>query len=539
MGAPALCKIAVASFQPKSGCVISAGMTDALSDLDRTPAGGTITVRTLYCTVFVGLVGMQSCLWSFLGMPGWWSVAALVAAAVVAVAIWRADWAGTVSAGTLGVCLAVAVCLMVLGGEGRFVYATTDWQVRDAVLGDLGRFAWPFAYDQPGGAKILRAPLGMYLPPALVGKWAGSRAAELALLVQNSVLAAVVLALGSDMFTTRRAKLIGLGVFIGFSGMDVIGQLLIRRSPLLHLDGWAGMQYSSHVTQAFWVPQHALAGWIFAVLYLLWIRRGVPAVAVFAVMPLLALLSPLALIGCVPFAAHVFVAAARRGALSAGDVLWPVLAGAVCLPGLLYLVSGSASVGAGAAPVNWPLYVTFLALEVGGYCYALWLTRAHMRFGAPAAIITVVLLLVLPLVRIGESFDLTARASIPALAILAVMMAAILTDDRPAADAGVRTRARRLILVVFVVGLATPLGEIARALVWPTSPGVQCSYIGVVPGGAPTYVAPLTSLPWPIRPATVHLVRPVEPAQCWNGPWPSAATGRNTTTHLSPDKFFG
>lgn len=513
-------------------------MTNSLLDTDRTSGPSGISLRALFSLLFIGLVAMQACLWSFLGMPGWWSLVSLSAAALVGSAIWRSDWSGRVSPATLAVCLFTATCLLVLGGEGRFVYATTDWQVRDAVLGDLVRYTWPFGYDQPGGAKILRAPLGMYLPPALIGKWAGIRAAELALLAQNSVLLALVLALGSELFASLRAKAIALGIFTGFSGMDVIGQLLLLRNPMLHLEGWAGMQYSSHVTQAFWVPQHALAGWIFAVVYLLWLRRRAPALALFASMPLIALLSPLALIGCVPFAAHAFVVSVIRRELTVGMVLWPVLAGVICLPGLLFLVAGSASVGGGTATFSWQTYILFLGLEVGAYVYALWLTRAQSHYGSAATIITVVLLILLPLGRIGDSADFTMRASIPALAILAIMMATILTTDGLPAQTADLARARRLILVVFAVGLITPLGEIARALVWPSSPGVQCSYMGVVPGGAPTYVARVSSLPGLIRPATVHLVRPIEPPQCWTGPWPSAATGHNTTTHLSGDKFF-
>jgi hypothetical protein len=85
-------------------------------------------------------------------------------------------------------------------------------------------------------------------------------------------------------------------------------------------------------------------------------------------------------------------------------------------------------------------------------------------------------------------------------------------------------------VLVFAVGLATPAGEIARAVMWPRSPQVVCSYLGVVPGGATTYVAPLRALPEVIRPRA-GLVDRHDPATCWQGRWPDAATGRDAVTH--------
>jgi hypothetical protein len=498
-------------------------------DIDRPRPIHGLSLRAIFFMLFGILVAMQAALWAFLAMPLWWSFVALTGCGAIGWAVWRAQWPGRVSAETLGVCLAVAFCLLLLGGEGRFFYANTDWQVRNAVLGDLARFSWPFAYDQPLGAKILRAPLGMYLLPALIGKWAGSYAAEVALLAQNTVMLALILALGSGLFPERRQRAIALGVFVGFSGMDVFGQILIRHPLSLHLEQWSNLQYSSHATQAFWVPQHAMTGWLFAMLYLLWLRKRAPAIALFAVMPLLALLSPLALMGCVPLAAHVFLSTAIRRDLTPGMILWPALAGAICLPGLLYLTANSGAVGAGGASLNWWVYGIFLTLEVGGYFYALRLTRRQLRFGGTATMLVVAMLAIIPLGRVGDSSDFIMRASIPALAILSVMMAAILAEDGPQDDRAAQRKARWLILVVLAVGLITPLGEIGRALMWPASPRVQCSYMGVVPGGAPTYVAPVSSLPKMIRPKRFTLVRPVEPRHCWDGPWPDGVTGRDSS----------
>ncbi len=90
-------------------------------------------------------------------------------------------------------CAVAAFALTTIGGEGRLFPATADWLIRDAILHDLVQQAWPFAYRIDGKDWTLRAPLGMYLIPALCGKLAGLFAAHLALWAQNTVAIFVVL----------------------------------------------------------------------------------------------------------------------------------------------------------------------------------------------------------------------------------------------------------------------------------------------------------------------------------------------------------
>lgn len=52
----------------------------------------------------------------------------------------------SIGMGTLMTCFLVALGLLLLSGEGRFFYANVDWQVRFAVLRDMGINPWPFVY---------------------------------------------------------------------------------------------------------------------------------------------------------------------------------------------------------------------------------------------------------------------------------------------------------------------------------------------------------------------------------------------------------
>ena len=90
-------------------------------------------------------------------------------------------------------CLGLALVLCLLGGQTHAFFANDDWLIRDAVLADLVARPWPVEYERGGEMLFQRAPLGMYLVPALAGKIAGLGVAHLALLVQNTLVIGTLL----------------------------------------------------------------------------------------------------------------------------------------------------------------------------------------------------------------------------------------------------------------------------------------------------------------------------------------------------------
>lgn len=492
----------------------------ARDDLGTTGHG--IRPATLAGALVSFLVFDQVLLWHFLGLvPPIIVMSALVALPVafwplrrhIAVTSAKLPWK------LLGICFSVSMVVYILGGEGRLFYANTDWQVRGAVLRDLVNYPWPVVYDG-ADPKILRLPLGMYLIPAWIGKLYGFPAAEIAELLQNSLLLTAVLALGSTLFTGTRARLIALGVFLGFSGMDVVGALLSGQPIYGHIEQWNVYQFSSHITQAFWVPQHALAGWIGALCYLLWRDDKAPAALLFCVVPLSALMSPLAFIGLLPFAAHAAVTVVFRRELRFRELVLPVIAVLLSLPSLAYLMAAADTVGAHLEPPVILQYFAIELLEIVPFLVGLKLARREDRFGRATFAIIAIMLLLAPLGKIGEGIDFVMRVSIPALAILSLLVADMFSGP---VDAPAR-RGRRIVLGAFLIGLATPATEIGRAIFYPPSPAPLCSYLGVVPGGATAYVAPLSRMPAWIRPIAPIMVRPHDPKQCWDGSWPKPVT---------------
>ena len=417
---------------------------------------------------------------------------------------------------TLLACFALALALLIVGGEGRFLFAPADWQIRDAVLADLGRHRWPFVYALPEGAAILRAPLGMYLLPALTGG-AGQRALDLALLAQNGLVLGLMLAIAAPLFAPGRPRRLAACAFLLFSGLDAIGTLIARAlghpASFYHIENWAwGLQYTATLTQIFWAPQHALAGWGCALLVLLWqqgkVRIGTAAAAV----PLLVFWSPLAAAGAVPFLVYAGLRELPR--LRAADCAVPLLALLIAAPALWYQHAGAAAVGSGPHHVDPLFYALSLLLEVAPFAIPALIVGTRLGRGTVA--IATAMLVLAPLWRIGSWADFQMRVTIVPLCVLAAAVAdLLLRADRP--------RLRRYLLGVLAIGALTGVSELFPVLTMRASPPPLCSLPHawqqqqtLLWAPATTYLAPASALP--VRPAEIVDPRR-DPPRCWSRAW--------------------
>lgn len=487
--------------------------------------GGWLTLRVPSAALASGLIlwlGLsQLLLWRFLdAMPLWAYPLGLLLIGMTCFGVVRHGrlQENRVDGPTIAIllaCFGVALILMLLGGQGRFFYANIDWQVRFAVLRDMTVNPWPFVYTASGAPDLLRAPIGMYLVPALAGKAWGGTAGDIALLLQNSAFLGTLLALGSILFDSRRARLIALAVVICFSGLDALGRLMLRGGLSDHLENWIGLQYSSTITLAFWVPNHALSGWTGAVAFLLWRAHKMPLGTFLALLPLTALWSPLGLMGAMPFAALAAARALAARAIRLPDIALPMLSTLLCVPGLLYMAAAPEAVGLRFLPLVPAQWFLFELLEVLVYVVPLILLRRANRFGVDTLALLTVWLLAIPFVQIGWSIDFMMRGSIVALTVLAVMTADRMIRPGPA---------RLWLAAMLLIGSVTGLAEIRRALVWPPAPQVRCSFskawdqsFGAFPKGS--WLAPLDEVPLLVRPTDPALASAPEPARCWNGRW--------------------
>jgi hypothetical protein len=211
----------------------------------------------------------------------------------------------------LTVAVVVGCGWTVLGGTDHLVFANADWHIRDAVLHDLVVSPWPVGYGLLDGKEtLLRAPVAFYLPAALVGKVLGLATAHVTMGIWTASGATLFLLQVLSLTPSRlRVALTVSAVVVLFSGLDIIGSLL-NDGPRFrydwnittHIEWWAGkFQYSSMTTQLFWVPNHALGGWLTIGLLFRHPRSAQLNLLLPIIVVAAALWSPLTALGLVPF----------------------------------------------------------------------------------------------------------------------------------------------------------------------------------------------------------------------------------------------
>lgn len=434
-------------------------------------------------------------------LAGWFrlevAIPGIIALVAVACLIFRTTSWLPLPKPTLFFWIALVFCCVwvYLSGVGHFVYANMDWMVRDAVLHDLVVKPWPVVYQtDTTEALLLRAPLGYYLPAAVVGKLVSLPMAYMFLAVWTGLGVLLAFLLIANCFSNLQSCIIAIVVFIGFSGLDLIGTLLTRSEKINianHLEWWASyFQYSSHTTQLFWVPNHALPGWLGMLLLLAYWNRAALMGWFPAIICAAALWSPLATLGLLPFyLGHVFVHRKTLiqgwlGLLSVSSLALPF-----GLPIAYYLTLKAGTVP-GALLLDrvggdnfWSHYLLFVILEFG--ILATLLSRFNDSLPFWIAVAT---LSVLPFISYGPGNDLAMRASIPALTVLAAMTAHVLTSH---ADSQIKIMAQSGLILVLLMGAMTAVHEIARAVIESRWEASTSSDVVQASKGAPHYLAVL------------------------------------------------
>lgn len=433
--------------------------------------------------------------------PGPGGIAALAfAAATLGAFAGRVDWRAPAEAGRTAACLLIGLALALIAGGGHFFYQTDDWTMRDAVLLDLIRNPWPVPYMWDGHAPLtmLRAPLGMYLTPALVGKALGERAGDLAMLAQNGLMFGLLLRVFMDQADSRRAGWIAAAFFVLFSGVDIIPWALLRMqgasiAMMPHIEVWTGrFQYSSHVTEMLWSPNHALPGWCFVAAYEAWRRGKAPATALAVVFAACVLWSPLAALGAFPFLILAGLRDLSERRLSMRGLVEAALAAISVVPVAIYLTRD-----AGAVSQRWLFgedgfvlsYLMFIAFELGAFVGLLArdpVTRETKGWERAEILLILAVLALIPFYLIGDANDFAMRVSIPALALLA-LRAASAFDRAWRFD---RLANQRWVLAALALAVVTPLSEIGRNLVFAPSAMSPCNVVEAFKAGPATTLGP-------------------------------------------------
>ncbi|MGF9693072.1 hypothetical protein AAIH46_09655 [Rhizobium sp. 0TCS1.26] len=342
-----------------------------------------------------------------------------------------------------------------------------DWYKHYAIFNELTTQSWPPNVVTDGAAVgTLRYSLSYYVIPAALAK-AGGTGLLYSLVFAWTTLGcflALLLAFGLKANLLRNSILLGI-VFFLFSGADVVGSYVAGSMPVppmpwLHFEWWASFgELSSSLTSLLWTPQHAIAGWIAALLVLRYPLRSVRNAGLLGAA--VALWSPFCAVGLVPTLLWAITRTGLRPAFSRSNL---IVAPVLLIAAALYLTQGS-----GGIPFQFVWDAPDVLWQKRQFSWALWLAFVLLEFVVIAASIVIVVprragliavhalfVFALCFASVGAFNDLLMRASIPSLGILAVV----------AADAMVLLpfSFRKLPLIVCIaMGAITPAGETMRA----------------------------------------------------------------------------
>ncbi len=390
----------------------------------------------------------------------------------------------------LGLLAVLALIWVVLSGCGGWAHQNSDYFKHNGVLGDLIHRTWPVSYTPAENASApgsLIYYVGYYLPAAAVGKWLGHPAGQNFMVFWTWLgvtlsLCAFSTVTSSDR-STRRQLLSGL-FFIVASGADAVGTYLASGAfPALgvHIEWWSGIgEYASNTTSLYWVPQHALAGWLAASVAFADEDDSRSFVCMLEVVAGTLLWSPFVTLGLLPFVLARWLRLRKKldfkialeGVLLAGwgaIVAVFLLAGRSKVPMHWVFTQGSYS---------WLRLLGFYVLEFGALAFVIHSCPEVRRRPYWCFITTLVGLAIWPLVTLGARSDLTMRSSIPALFCFWVFVArALFSVNMPHLE-------RRVLEWLVLAGSITALSEIARGLPdWPAQRYVVNEYTSVMQMG--------------------------------------------------------
>lgn len=340
---------------------------------------------------------------------------------------------------------AVVAVWIFMTGIGGYFYQRWDWHTRNAILRDLIDYSWPVIYPETGNALVYYYVFWMV--PALVGKALGWAAANLTLYIWSVVGIGISMLLLCRLFSlyTTKKILILLYVYIGWGGLNLLGAIGMNvfgfgGTLMGGYFGWpdavTGYQYTPNSCLLEWVFNQVIVPWVAIPLFLQDQRLDTLAyvglcVLPFAPMPFVGLFILLAV-----WAVSQIVEMLRR---KNGRQLLKLLFSVPNMTAVLSIFpvflfffqcnvaanndSGRGGIGWYIQPENFSkthlvVLMVFYILEFLVYSAVLYQeNKRNLLFYAAN-----LLLIVCPLVRIGEGRDFCMRASIPPLFLLMILV---------------------------------------------------------------------------------------------------------------------
>ena len=515
----------------------------------RPPAGADVLDRAevaadaplpLLHRLAIGYLMLPIGIWLVGWFEWWFGVPATVLLGASMLALFAGPWRIKMprSLAPLALVLLAFGWTMLTAAGGVFDGNNIDWIDHRTLLMDLSRHPWPTYppddladhLQSANPPALLRYYFGWYMVPALAGRLFGPAALAWAVPLWTGLGVTLALLLFARRLQGWR-MLLGAGIFVFFSGMDVLRVALVDGieilAPRLDALGWPGIslgvdhiewlgfwgvfhhQSTGHMSALMWVPHHLISAalYVLLLLHLCRNRRFLGASGVlFAAAPFW---SAFVALGLLPLLGVVIWRNGLRPFLR-----WPNLCVAAPLVGLIvaYLTAGSVDFPQGWL---WEQYSwSLLAKSLPTFYFSEFLPVALLTLALrpalgrePFFVVSLALLLLLPVYTFSKHNDLYMRGSMPLLLLLCYYCMDVLVgpgDRRLASGTAVRF-ARAGLIAVLAIGALNACVELVRA----TRDDILFRYESA---GLTTFASPATwqrenlaldipqLLAWPLRP---------------------------------------
>ena len=336
-----------------------------------------------------------------------------------------------ISPKTVFITTVLIILWTVLSGAGHRGIFSGDYYKHNALFNDLISLRWPVQYrlKEVGDIVYLVYYFAYYLPSALIGKWLGWQAGNIALFAWTLGGISLVFLWLYSFINKQKQLWYGL-LFLLFSGLDGVGKLIMRDKVVNTEWEWWGRnwQYSGNTTLFFYVPQQALISWLLmGMLLYIFIKQKILPLQ-FLLLSASLLWSPFVFLGILPY--YLFLLIKRKFSLSTLEIVVSVII--LCVEAL-FLVSNMTFFSKATSANGWLWQtekifgswvllrlVLFYMFEFGLFAYFIYhyLFRKNRTTEFIIFIISLILLFFIPWYKIGLMNDFAMRASMPALYVI-------------------------------------------------------------------------------------------------------------------------
>ena len=381
-----------------------------------------------------------------------------------------------ISGKLLAIIFVIILIICILAGQGGLFYQSSDHHWRNAIFRDLINQDWPVYYELTD--TYLDYYIGHWLVPAGIAKACLFISEEFAwgfgniLLLYWSAIGVTLTFLWIVQGIKQKSKskiFCALLIFILFSGLDFIGVLNTKNTLNNHIEWWSfSFQYSSMMTQLFWVFNQSISAWLIIMMFL----REKSVKNYFLLIILLLPFSPLPFLGAIPlFACNGFrclfksikgknIKQFLKDVFSVQNII-----ALICILPIYYFYYSlnQSTTDAGFRLIKefltpqWVMNIlVFWFLEVG--IYGIVLFKNYKK--TPIYWVSVVGSIFIPFFALGHNSDFTMRGSIPFLMVVMVLAIDLLMNKFEET----KKLIKYALIVLLIIGAMTPGYEFYRAI---------------------------------------------------------------------------